>query len=346
MQSLKLKARRLFQFSASRPIPTDREAATSQLRLGIVGTVVVVLALIATGVLYVLPLGRATYTAELAEAGSVKIGDDVRIAGIPVGTVKSIDLHTNSVTMTFTVKDDVFIGDQTTLDIRMLTIVGGHYVAVFPAGTTPLGDTVIPPDRVRLPYNLAKAFQDAAQPIREIDGKTLRQNFAALQTSLDGTPDGLRRAGTAIESLVDILVKQNDDVSRSLAIADEYLTAINGSKSLLGELIHRISLLETIVIDKQAEIQEALRVTDQALSRLAVLGPHWETTLKPMAQKLADAVPELQRLGGKLGGAVESVRNLLGRLQPLATPNGVVLDQSSATITAPALCIPVPGKAC
>ncbi|MBJ8342129.1 MCE family protein [Antrihabitans sp. YC3-6] len=346
MQQVKTKARNWFQLAANRPIPTEKQSARAQFRLGIVGAALVVLALIGAGVLYALPLGKATYTAELAEAGSVKVGDDIRVAGIPVGTVTSIDLHSNSVTMSFTVDDDVFVGDETTLDIRMLTIVGGHYVALFPAGESPLDDSVIPPDRTRLPYNLARAFQDAAQPIRDVDGNTLRQNFAALQTSLDGSPDGLRRAGNAIDSLVDILVEQNDDVSRTLAIADEYMSAINGSKSLLGELIRRISILETIVIDKRAEIQEALRVTDEALSRLAVLGPHWETTLKPMAQKLSAAIPELQRLTEKLSGAVDSVRNLLGRLQPLATPDGLVVDQSSSTITAPALCVPVPGKAC
>ncbi|NMN98897.1 MCE family protein [Nocardiaceae bacterium YC2-7] len=340
------KARRWFHLPGNRPIPTEKQSARSQLRLGALGATVVVLALIATGVLYALPLGRSTYTADLTEAGSIKTGDDVRVAGIPVGSVTSLELQPHGVRMRFTVKDEVFIGDQTTLDIRMLTIVGGHYVAVFPAGTAPLADAVIPPERVRLPYSLAQAFQDAAQPLRDVDGTTLRQNFAALQTSLDGSPDGLRRAGNAIESLVDVLVKQNDDVSRTLAIADEYLSAINSSKSLLGELVRTIRILETIVIDKQAEIQEALRITDEALSRLAVLAPHWDNTLKPMAQKLADTIPELQRLGDKLGGAVASVRELLARVQPLATPQGLVLDQSSTTITGPDLCVPVPGKGC
>ena len=170
MQPLNVKVRNWFRLPGNKPIPTEKQSARAQLRLGVLGAVLVAAALIATGVLYVLPLSTSTYTAELAEAGSVKVGDDVRVAGVPVGTVTSIDLHSTSVTMTFTVDNDVFVGDQTTLDIRMLTIVGGHYVAASPAGTEPLGDNVIPPDRVRLPYNLAQAFQDAAQPIRDVDG--------------------------------------------------------------------------------------------------------------------------------------------------------------------------------
>lgn len=335
-----------FHFHRNAPIPTEAQAARTQLRMGIIGALVVVLSLVVTGVIYVLPLGKSTHTAELPDAGSIKAGDDVRVAGVPVGTVKSLDLKPDRVMMTFTVDNDVFLGDQSTLDIRMLTIVGGHYVALTPAGTTPLGNKPIPRDHVHLPYSLAQAFQDAATPIRQVDGDTVRQNFAALQTSLEKSPDGLRRAGHAIDSLVDILDKQNQDVSRTLAVADEYLTAINGSKSLLGQLITKISMLETIVIDKQAEIRESLRITDEALSRLAVLGPIWDSTLEPMARKLAEAVPELQRLGGKLGDAVANVHNLLERLQHLAGPQGLVVDQSSATVPVPALCIPVPGKEC
>ncbi|MGX1806097.1 MlaD family protein [Nocardia sp. NPDC055321] len=329
-------------------IPTDEQSARSDLRLGIVGAVVVSLMLIASALFYVLPIGESRYTAMLDEAGSVRAGDDIRIAGISVGTVDSIELQDDDrVRMRFTVREEVFVGEQSTLEVKMLTLVGGHYVALTSAGATALGDKAIPAERVRLPYNLAQAFQDAATPLRTIDGDTLRRNLAALHTSIAASPDSLRRAGTAIDSLAGILVKQNEQVSRALTVADEYLTAIDTSKSMVKQLVAKLNLLQTVVIDKQAEIGEALRITDEALSRLAAIGPAWDTTLEPMARKLGAALPELQRLGGRLGEAAASVHDMLARLQPLIAPAGELgLDHSAAVLDLAALCIPVPGRAC
>lgn len=347
MQALNRKALHKFRFASDKPIVHGAELARRELQWGMVGAIVVVLALVVSGVIYIVPLGKATYTAELPEAGSIKAGDDVRLAGIPVGTVKSLELQADSVEMTFTVDSDVFLGDQTTLDIRMLTIVGGHYVAVTPAGTSALGKRSIPADHVRLPYSLAQVFQDAAAPIADVDGDTLRENFAAMQKSIATSPDGIRRAGNAIESLVDILDRQNEDVSRMLALLDEYLTAVNSSKSVLGDMIRRINLMETIAIDKRSEINESITIIAEVLSRIAALEPTWQTTLKPMAHKLAEAIPELDRLEQKLGGVVAAVQHILSQVQNLVAPQGdVVIDHSSATIAVPAMCIPVPGRAC
>ncbi|MGB3675421.1 MAG: hypothetical protein WA988_13370, partial [Candidatus Nanopelagicales bacterium] len=118
-------------------------------------------------------------------------------------------------------------------------------------------------------------------------------------------------------------------------------------KSVLGDMITRINLMETIAIDKRAEIDESITTIAEVLSRIAAIEPTWQSTLKPMADKLAEAIPDLERLSEKLGGIVVSVRDLLSRLQTIVSPQGdVLVDQSSTTMSAPALCIPVPGKVC
>lgn len=335
------------QWLNNRPLPTAEQEDRTQWRLGIAGAVAVTLILAVTAALYVLPLGKSSYSAEFAEAQSVKVGDDVRLAGVPVGKVTSVELQADRVRMSFTVDSAVFVGDATTLDIRMLTIVGGNYVALAPAGSHPLGDAVIPAERVRLPYSLIRIFQDAAAPIREVDGTVLRENFTALQQSLTGSPEGLRSAGNAIDSLVNILDRQNRDVSQALDVADEYVDSINGAKSVIKQLIDKISLLETVLIDKQAEVLEALRLTLSLLSRLAALEPTWQTTLRPLAEKLAASLPDLHALGDRLGSMVTTVQDLLGKTETmLPAEGGITIDQSTTTITAPAICVPVPGRSC
>ncbi|MFD0364243.1 MlaD family protein [Nocardia sp. GCM10030253] len=328
----------------------DRHEATKnrrELRLGLIGAVLVVIALAATAVIYVLPLEKTTYTAYLPEAQSIRVGNQIRVAGISVGSVTALELQPDRVRMKFTVNRDVFVGDTTTLEIRMLTVVGGHYVAMIPAGKASLGSKSIPPDRVKLPYSLVRTLQDSAKPVAEVNGGTLRENLAALQTSLDRSPDGLRRMGAAMQSFVTILNKQNAEVSRSLTVTDEFLSIINGNRSLIGQFVRKIGLLEVQGLNKRAEIAEALRIAAELLSRIAALEPSWREQLQPMVDKLMDTLPALRELVGKLDGAIGTLRGARDRLQTAVTPqDGIVVDHSADTISAPTVCIPVPGKGC
>ncbi|WP_233528996.1 MlaD family protein [Antrihabitans stalagmiti] len=331
----------------NKPIRTAAQTRRREIRLGIIGAIGVAILVAVSAVLYVVPIGKTTYTAYLDEAQSVKAGDDVRVAGIPVGSVESLTLHPDKVVMTFTVDDDVFVGDQTSLDIRMLTVAGGHYVAVFPAGTEPLGDNAITADRVRLPYSLVQAFQDASDPIREVDGTTLRESFAAIESATVDSPDGLRKMLGGVESLMDVLDKQNADVSKALALADEYVSGLESAKSELGRLVTKVNILETVLTDNRAEVKQAVLLLRSVIERLAALAPAWNSTLKPMAVELANALPALDALGAKLDSLVRSVDGLGTKMTTLITPaGGIGLDQSDVTITAPPLCVPVPGKAC
>ncbi|UGT41341.1 MlaD family protein [Nocardia yamanashiensis] len=315
-----------------------------ELRRGIIGAALVAVLLLGAGALYVLPLGKHTYTAELSEAQSVKAGDDVRVAGISVGEVKSLELKPDKVIMKFTVDSDVFMGDQTSLDIRMLTIVGGHYVAVFPAGTQALGDKAIPADRVRLPYSLVQTFQDAAAPLSKLDGNSLNRNLAALGDSLQTAPDSLRTTLTTVGNYVDALDRQRTQVSNAISVADEYVRMYDGAKSDLGRLMDNANLLVTVLEAKHTEMAEALRLLSDVVGRLGGAAPAWDESLKP---KLNAALEQLEQLGEKFGPTLTAAHSLQTKLSELVIPEGgVTVDQSRQTVPLPAICIPAPGKDC
>lgn len=317
-----------------------------ELRRGIIGAIALAICLLAAGALYVVPFGKHTYTAELSEAQSVKTGDDVRIAGISVGEVKSLELKPDKVVMKFTVNSDVFMGDQTSLDIRMLTVVGGHYVAVFPAGDKALGDKAIPVDRVRLPYSLVQTFQDAATPLQKIDGDSLHRNLTALGGSLEAAPDTLRTTLDSVATYVDALNRQRDQVSNAVAVADEYVRMYDGAKTDLGRLMDSANLLVTILLDKHTEMAEAIRLLSDVLDRVGALAPVWNDQLKG---KITEAVTELRNLSGQFQPVLTSAQSLQDKLSQLVIPDGEVgLDQSGQTITAPSdlVCVPLPGKDC
>ncbi|WP_433662072.1 MlaD family protein [Nocardia sp. CA-128927] len=341
----------LSNFFADRRVVGDREKRRREIRLGLVGVALVAIMAVAVGVLFVVPFGKKTYTADLAEAQSVKVGDDIRVAGVSVGTVKSLELKPDRVVMRFTADSEVFVGDQSTLDVRMLTIVGGNYVALFPSGTTPLGGKHIPTDRVRLPYSLVQTFQAAAEPLRKIDGDTMRRNLAALGTSVAQAPDTLRTTLDSVNSFVDDLSRQHVMISQAIANADEYVTMYDGAKGSLGRLVHVTNLMEDLVLDKQAELREGLRLLNQVIGKAAAIAPSY-AELKPRLQPLLEAVPRMEELLNRLDPVVGSVQDMQQKLSKLVIPDGgVTVDQSGQTITAPAdaiarVCVPVPGRNC
>lgn len=318
-----------------------------QLALGIAGLLVVAIGMAASAVIYLVPLGKATYNAEVSEAGSIKAGDQVRVSGIVVGEVRSIQLQDDSVKVSFTVERKVFVGAQTTLEVRLLTPIGGHYLAVFPAGAAPLGSAPIPADRVRLPYNLARALQDAIRPVKTIDGDTLRKNFSALADALEKQPGSVRTMGDAIASVVGILNRQNSDVRRSLDVADEYLSLLARSRGIIGEMLTKIGMMETTILSRRDEVLETLRVVGELLSRIAALEPNWREQLQPLTDALLEAWPQWRELADRLAGLGDSLNRVWNRVDGYIGKTGEIsIDQSGQSISPKPVCIPMPGRVC
>jgi phospholipid/cholesterol/gamma-HCH transport system substrate-binding protein len=72
-----------------------------------------------------------SYHATFDNASRLKTGDDVRIAGIPVGSVKDIRLDgNNKVDVTFTVDKRFQMYTSTEAAIRYLNLVGDRYLEV------------------------------------------------------------------------------------------------------------------------------------------------------------------------------------------------------------------------
>lgn len=329
-----------------RALFTTHTERGTQLRWGIAGIIAVVILVIAIGVLNIVGTSpERTYSADIADAGSVRTGDDVRVAGIPVGKVTSLDLLPDRVRMKFTVKSDVFIGDQTTLAVRMLTLVGGYYLAAQPSGVAPLGEKVIPEQRVTLPYNLTQAFQDAVEPIRKTNGDVIRQDLAALSGSINKSPDSMRNAIRAVGDIVAIMDKQNADISQTLSLSDEYLTALNKNSDVLVHLMTTFGTLENIVADNRDQISWALHGLAKLLTEFTPLGRIWDDSLRQQTQPLADAIPKLRELGDRMNTLLQSLHTFEQRVTPLVQPGrGLTIDQSGATITD--VCVPVLGGGC
>jgi ABC-type transporter Mla subunit MlaD len=130
-----------------------------------------------------------TYHADFADASGLKPGDDVRVAGVKVGSVTSVDLDGAQVRVGLRVSG-VHVGPDSRAEIKIKTLLGQKYIALFPSGAGSLaGD--IPLARTQTPLDVTAAFNGLGQVVRHHRFRV--QGHAALR------PRVIARARAAVD---------------------------------------------------------------------------------------------------------------------------------------------------
>lgn len=338
MQGLK----QLREFAARDEVP--RRAET----LWAVGVVVVVAILVAVvSVFYINPPGRVEYRAVMSESGGIRAGTEVRVAGIPAGSVSEVTLAGDQVDVTLSVESSVFVGDQTSLEVRMLTVVGGAYVALLPSGRDPLGNKTIPSDRTSVPYSTAEVLDAAAGVSEDIDAQTLREVSVSVTDTLDSAPGAVRGIMSDVEQLTALVDEQQDQIRDVADVGDEYTTELVAQRETLEETIRRIRAVLPVMIG----YKDRGMVTYAALGQLVlyvgdVLGEPYQTRIKPPLTELIAAAGDTKAVAQRMDETIASLRGIADKLAGVLGPTGADLDLGEQVIDDTAICIPIAGRQC
>src|SRR5438874_13314098 len=114
-----------------------------------------------------------------SDASDVSAGDPVRVAGIDVGKVSSIERQPHSVLMSFQINKGVKLSQGITASIRLRTLLGKKFVDIADPGTGPTmaAGAVIPETRT-------KPAIDVDQVLTAFKGSVQRTNVAAVNAVL------------------------------------------------------------------------------------------------------------------------------------------------------------------
>ncbi|MFF0492471.1 MlaD family protein [Nocardia sp. NPDC004068] len=313
----------------------------------VLSLVVVTVLLAAAGVLYVHPPGYTTYHLALPEAGGLHGGEGVRVAGVPVGRVLGLRLRGDDVEIEFSMKSGVRLGDSTSVDVRMLTPVGGLYLAVLPAGAGPLRGA-IPATRARLPFVVNDLVAAAKSETDKVDIDALRSSLSGAAAAVSGAPDALRGSVTDLQKVVELFATQRDRIRELVALSDEYVQAVRDNQAMAAEVLRAYALLGPQIVATRAKVKTFADAT------AAIVGTLFDFLSGPYATKVEPLLPPLEQtrdLGGQLlaetDRTMRALTETVTELGALAGPEGAALiDQSGLTVAAPNLCLPLPGKGC
>lgn len=267
-------------------------AERNQFVIGAVGITLTAVTLVAALQYDKLPFLGSTrdYSAYFAEAGGLKSGAAVQVAGHRVGEVSSVDLDGARVLVKFNVEKGVRLGELSEANVRTKSLLGAKVLQISPRGSGELRET-IPLERTKAPYDLPEALGDLSDTIDNLDTRTVSDALATLSETFKDTPESLRLAVGGVGRFSEVLATRDaklrnllsnarkatsvlseraDKIAAAVTHSNELLTELRAQSAALGQISGSLSAfarqLSGFINENQTQLRPALDKLNVVLS--------------------------------------------------------------------------------
>ena len=263
-----------------------------------------------------------SYTAVFDDVSSLKSGDSVRVAGVRVGTVKSVSLQPdNTVTVGFGADRDIVLTSGTKAAVRYLNLVGDRYLELLDspgsARIQPSG-SVIPAERTQSALDLDLLLGGLKPVVQGLNPQAVNALTSSLIQILQGQDDNVESLFAKTSAFSNALAENSqtvqqliDNLNSVLATIDKdggkFSAAVDGLERLISGLAadrdpigNAITSLEAgtaSLTDLLTQARRPLAGTVDQLARLAPLLDQDKETLDIALQKAPKNYRKLVRLG-------------------------------------------------
>jgi phospholipid/cholesterol/gamma-HCH transport system substrate-binding protein len=229
------------------------------------------------------------YSAYFAEAGGLLNGSAVQVSGYPVGQVNGITLDGPRVLVTFSVGDNIRLGDRTEAAIKTKTLLGAKILEVTPRGDGSQSGP-IPIQRTTSPYQLPDALGDLSATISGLNTNQVSQSLQVLADTFQDTPPDLKVAVQGVARFSQTL-DERDAQLRNL------LTNANKATAVLAE---RSDQVVSLIVDTNAlliQLQSQSSALDQISANISAVTQQIKGVISENRETLK---PALDKLNGVL----------------------------------------------
>ncbi|MCV7316456.1 MCE family protein [Mycolicibacillus parakoreensis] len=310
--------------------------------LGVIALAVVVVLVAALLFVKLLGFGYTHYTAEFAQAASLRPGNPITIAGIEVGTVSSMKLAGDHVEAGLTVRDDVALGRDTKAVIKVMTILGSRYLELVPAGDGTVPHQTLDLDHTEVPYDLQSLLEDATTTFEKVDSDQFADSLGVLAHQLDGLPAVLPQAMENLHTLSKITGDRRDQLGVLLKSTQRVANTLRSQQFAMGNLLDQGQDLIGEFVVRQATFHSMMN----ALTNLVATLDDLVVNNRPM---LDETIQNLRELSGMLADHDDLFRNILqvapapirglanatgsGPAVDFFVPNGLLVDSWMCAIS-------------
>ncbi|HJT91637.1 MAG TPA: MCE family protein [Mycobacterium sp.] len=243
------------------------------------------------------------YSAYFAEAGGLRTGAAVQVAGLRVGEVSSIDLEGARVVVTFKVDKKIHLGDRAEAAIKTKSLLGAKLLNITPRGDGELTQA-IPLERTKSPYQLPDALGDLASTIGGLNTDQVSESLATLAQTFSETPPDIKIAVDGVARFSETLNKRDAQLRELLADANK-ATAVLAQRSdqVVGLIANTNALL--------AELQGQSAALDQISDHLSSLAKQLSGFIAENRETLRPALEKLNGVLSIVDGRKERVQKAL-----------------------------------
>ena len=249
-----------------------------------------------------------TYSAYFADAGGLKTGAAVQVAGFQVGEVQSITLQDSHALVTFDVSDDIRVGDRSEAAIKTKALLGSKTLEITPRGEGQQRD-IIPLERTTSPYQLPDALGDLSATISGLNTDQLSNSLSVLAETFADTPPQLQAAVQGVARFSQTLAERDAELRSLLSNANKATGILAQRSNDIVGLVHNTNAL-------LAELESQSSALDQLSNNFAAMAQQLKgliadnrATLKPALDRLNGVLTIIDNRKGRIQEALKGLRD-------------------------------------
>jgi phospholipid/cholesterol/gamma-HCH transport system substrate-binding protein len=249
--------------------------------------------------------GGTSYTAYFTEAAGLAPGNTVRVAGVTVGTVTGVSLDGAQVKVSFDVKN-AWVGDDSTVAIDIVTILGEKDLTVDPLGPAPQDPSKpIPASRTTSPYDVTQALQEVGTVFQQVDTASVAKALQEISATFASTPPAVHRALTGLAALSQTIASQDSQIATLLRGTSQLSGTVASEDSEFQALINDGNLLLAELEQQRQAIGSLLTGTEALSVQLETLVKNDDSALGPLLANLDKVTTVLERNQANLQEALQ-----------------------------------------
>lgn len=288
-----------------------RRIPSSAVKFGVFAAVTVVLTgLLITVIGNISFAPSRTYTAEFHDATQVEPGDQVRLAGVKVGTVKSLHIvDRNLAAVSFSVENSVPLSATAKIRIQYQNLIGQRYLAILeaPEGPAQAPDQAIPATRTIDALNLTDLFNGFKPLFQALTPDQVNKlSFEMIQT-LQGESGTLRQLMINTAQLTTTIADKDAVIGQVVDNFNAVLATVDSRDTQLTTLISNFRDLMTGLSDNRTTISRTLPNIASLLNATSGL-------LRQTRPPLTSDIAHLRTLATKVGATKGRLNSVLHRL--------------------------------
>jgi virulence factor Mce-like protein len=297
------------------------------------GASVVLLA--ALGWIVLRPASQYRVTAYFTGTVGLYPGSDVRVLGIPVGTITDITSLGDRVRVDMEIDEDYDIPADADAVVLAPSLVSDRYVQfapVYDGGPTMEDGDEVPLERTATPVELDQVY-GALDELSEALGPTGANRNGALSdlidvgaANLDGNGEALNRTLTGFSQAVETLATNREDLFSSLDNLQAFTSALATIDAQVGQFNDNMVAVMDLLESEREDLAEAITLLSQALGDVAGFVRTNSDLLTTNVDRLADVTLTLVQQRSALAEVLDVAPAALGNLSRSYNPDYGTLD--------------------